>query len=161
MGSRIVLQHLHTRPAGDGRDLVTTATTTESVADAMVTTMKTLEFDATVNDVREFFLDDHVHMALVVRHGKVVTAIERADLSRTRDMRRWARDLGTLVGRSVRPSDDLASVHRAMVESSRRRLVVVDATRELLGLLCLKRHGRSFCRDEDVLARQLDVLGCD
>jgi len=52
--------------------------------------------------------------------------------------------------------DDLAVVSRAMEETGRRRLAVVDPGGRLAGLLCRKRSGRGFCSDEGVAARAAD-----
>lgn len=126
------------------------------VADAIVTEVKVLSIAATVAEVKAFFADDHVHLALVVDGVRVVTSIDRSDLAQVNDEGSLAKDLGTLEGRRVHPDEDLARVHRHMVGAAIRRLVVTDNEDRLVGLLCLKRHGQGFCRDEDVQARMLD-----
>lgn len=126
------------------------------VSDAMVTVIKVLDRNATLEEVVEFFADDHVHMALVVNGQRVLTAIERSDLAGDLVPGKLAVDLGTLTGRWVGPKEDLAFTQVRMIRAARRRLVVIDESGRLLGLLCLKRHGRGFCRNDDVLARQAE-----
>lgn len=128
------------------------------VVDAMVADVKVLQRDATYGDVVEFFADDHVHMALIVHDEQVLTAIDRSDLATDLDPRERAIDVGTLTGRWVGPLEDLLRVQERMIRTSRRRLVVLGDAGQFLGLLCLKRHGQGFCRDEDVLARQANSL---
>jgi hypothetical protein len=93
-------------------------------------------------------------MALVVdRDRRLVTTIERTDLVVCASSGTPAGELGTLGGRTVGPSDLLATAWGALVREGRRRLAVVDDSGRLLGLLCLKRDGRGFCSDEGVRAR--------
>lgn len=127
-----------------------------TVGDAAVTVVKALGPGATIADVEAFFEDDHVHLAVVVEGRRVLTAIERADLSGAGRPDQPARDIGTLVGRCAHADDDLARTSLRMIGQARRRLVVLDDEGRLLGLLCLKRHRRGFCSDEDVLARASD-----
>ncbi|WP_442880747.1 CBS domain-containing protein [Aeromicrobium sp.] len=123
------------------------------VADAMITEVKVFGLDTTVGDVRAFFADEHVHLVVVDDGSRVVTTIERSDIPGECDARSLARGLGTLEGRRVDPDEDLGVVRSHMVEMASRRFVVLDRYEHLVGLLCLKRHGRGFCRDEDVQAR--------
>ncbi len=123
-----------------------------AVQDAMLRRPRTTPAEATVAELRRFFADDHVHAALLVEDGeRLVAVLERDDLAGAAWWTR-ARDVGALAGRIVRPDADLATV-RASMHAGRRRLAVVDADGRLLGLLCLKRHGRGFCSDAEVAAR--------
>jgi CBS domain-containing protein len=109
---------------------------------------------ATVADVRDVLLDDHVHLVLVVdQDGALLTAIERADLD-SLNASTPALAVGTLRHRTVLPeiaADDALALMRA---SRIRRLAVVDRVGTLLGLLCLKRNGTGFCSDDDVMSRR-------
>jgi hypothetical protein len=60
----------------------------------------------------------------------------------------------------TRPDVDVEEVRLAMLAARHRRLAVVGAEGELLGLLCLKRSGSGFCSDEDVAARAADQASC-
>lgn len=124
----------------------------------MVTGVKVLEQDASISDLVEFFADDHVHMAVIVHDEHVLAVIERSDLAADLDPQGRAMDVGTQAGRWVGPFEELSRVRERMISTSRRRLVVLDDAGRFLGMLCLKTHGRGFCRDEDVLARQADSL---
>lgn len=125
----------------------------DRVADAMVTVPKTLAADATVDAVREFFRDGHVHMALVTDGSRLLSALVRDDLASTTPGEQPARELGTLGGRLVAPDADLETVLAQMRGAGIRRLAVTDPTGTLLGLLCLKQSGLGFCSDADVAAR--------
>ncbi|MEU6138581.1 CBS domain-containing protein [Nocardioides sp. NPDC047086] len=122
-----------------------------TVADAMVGRPKLLPVTATGRDVRELFLDDHVHAGLVVDGDRLLAVIERQDLAEVRDDEP-ATALGTLSGRTVGPQADLWSTWTWMTGAGIRRLAVVEDGR-CVGLLCLKRSGRGFCCDAGVWAR--------
>jgi CBS-domain-containing membrane protein len=122
------------------------------VVDVMVTRPKRHPPESGLEEIRALFEDDHVHMALIVdQAGRLVTTIERPDLADTAAAA--ARELGTLAGRTVRPSAALAAITSALVHSKRRRLAVVDDVGRLLGLLCLKRDGTGYCSDEGIRER--------
>ncbi len=129
-----------------------------TVRDAMVTIPTVLPASASVGDVRRFFADDHVHLAVLVEGGRVVTTLDRGDLAGVPD-RDAAAEHGRWRGRSVRPGALLQPVKDRMIDAGTRRLVVVDEQRRLLGLLCLKRSLGGFCSDADVLARAADLSG--
>jgi CBS-domain-containing membrane protein len=120
----------------------------------MVTVPKTHGPDTRLAEIRMLFEDDHVHMALIVAgDGRLLTTIERADLSEAIPGSTRARHVGTNVRRVVGPH---LSVEYAMAKlkwDCRRRLAVIDDSGRLLGLLCLKRHGDGFCSDEGVRRR--------
>jgi CBS domain-containing protein len=108
----------------------------------------------TVGELRAFFHDDHVHIALLVDGDRLICVVERADLTPALGAEAPAGAVGTLEGRTVRPDSDLSRTHVAMKRAGRRRLAVVSDDSRLLGLLCLKASGRGFCSDADVAARQ-------
>jgi CBS domain-containing protein len=107
----------------------------------------------TIGDLRAFFEDDHVHIALVVDHGELIGAVERSDLAEADDLAS-ALDVATLRGRAITPDVPLAAALGSLRRSGRRRLAVTGPDRELLGLLCLKASGDGFCSDADVAARR-------
>jgi hypothetical protein len=106
------------------------------VADAMATVYATHSADTTVDELRAFFSDDHVHMAVVVdRLGFLVTTIERAELE-GRPGRLVARQIGTLEGRVVRSADALRPVTDRLRRERRRRMAVfrfMTSPSEVLG----------------------------
>jgi hypothetical protein len=111
-------------------------------------------------EIREYLEDDHVHMALIVAiDGRLITTIERPDLEMAMvDTAALAQGVGTLEGRTISPSHDLATVTAALVRERRRRLAVVDTGGHLLGLLCLKRNGTGYCTDEGIRSRAAGAL---
>jgi CBS-domain-containing membrane protein len=124
------------------------------VAGVMVTSPKTHDPWCPLQTIRDFFDDDHVHMALVVApDGRLITTIERQDLVGATVGASCAGELGTLVGRTVAPSRAVAAAREKLSRERRRRLAVVDASGRLLGLLCLKRDGTGFCSDEGIRGR--------
>ncbi len=132
-------------------------TSGDRVADAMVTRPKTHAPQSTLAEIRAFFDDDHVHMALIVAPDRrLVTTIERADLSAVPPGMVLAAAIGTLAGRTVRPRDSLAAAAAALLPAGRRRLAVVDEMGRLLGLLCAKRDGTGYCSDAGIRSREAD-----
>jgi CBS-domain-containing membrane protein len=130
------------------------------VADAMVTCPKTHGLDTVVDEIRAFFVDDHVHMALIVASDRrLVTTIERPDLPASSSGSSWAVELGALPGRTVAPSAALDAVTAALLRDQRRRLAVVDDRGRLIGLLCLKKSGTGYCSDGDVRERAEEAEG--
>ncbi|WP_236791802.1 HPP family protein [Amycolatopsis sp. GM8] len=119
----------------------------------MVTVPKRLGADARIAHVRAEFENDHVHLVLVVdRDGRLVTAIERADLTPGLDDSSFASACGRLEGRTVSATTPVTAIAR-LLGSTRRRLAVVDDHGRLLGLVCLKRSRRGYCDDDGVRAR--------
>lgn len=106
----------------------------------------------TVGQLRAFFDDGHVHMALLVDGGELVGTVERSDLANVVDDRVSAREIARLDGRTITPDASLADALTATQCAGRRRLAVTNGG-ALLGLLCLKSNGSGFCSDEDVAAR--------
>jgi CBS-domain-containing membrane protein len=124
------------------------------VGDAMITGPKTHDVDTAADEIRAFFEDDHVHMALIVAADRrLVTTIERPDLCARPSGLALASKLGTLTGRTVSPSAALDAATEVLLRERRRRLAVVDDRGCLLGLLCLKKTGTGYCSDDDVRER--------
>jgi CBS domain-containing protein len=126
-----------------------------SVARAMVTSPKVFGPRLSRSDLDQLFTDDHVHAALVVDNGRLITVIQRTDLEESLPDADPC-SLGTLTGRVVAPDAPLAAVHARMRQERRRRLAVIDESGRLLGLLCLKKSGTGFCSDGDVRSRELE-----
>lgn len=125
----------------------------------MVTIPKTHGPETTLVDIRELFVDDHVHMALIVAgDGALLTTVERSDLLAADGATR-AVDLGTLDDRTVSPSCDLGTVVERLRAQGRRRIAVVDDTGRLMGLLCLKRDSSGLCTDDGVRRRSQALAG--
>jgi hypothetical protein len=132
-----------------------TVTADECVSEMAVTCPRIHPLSATVGDMRELFLDDHIHMALIVESGRLVAAVQRVDLGPGLADRVPARVIGTLAGRTVRPWASSSETLASMRTSRTRRLAVTGEDGSLLGLLCLKSTGRGFCSDADVAGRRL------
>lgn len=128
-----------------------------TTVDAMLHAPKVCGPQTSAADLRRLFADDHVHAALVVDDGRLMTVIERADIAAV-PVDRPARELGRLEGRTVRAQADLESTRQRMCAKQIRRLAVVDDHDVLLGLLCLKNTGLGFCSDHDVAARAAEKL---
>jgi len=125
------------------------------VADAMISCPKTHGLETGVGEIRAFFEDEHVHMALIVATDRqLVTTIERPDLLESSPAFSPAAELGTLTGRTACPAQPLGSVTAALVRDRRRRLAVVDDSGHLLGLLCLKKDGTGCCSDDSIRERR-------
>jgi hypothetical protein len=134
--------------AGDAR-------TGQFVADAMISCPKTHDLESTADEIRAFFEDDHVHMALIVKTDRrLVTTIERADLSARPPVVTLAAELGTLTGRTAGPAQKLDAVTAGLLREQRRRQAVVDDCGRLLGVLCLKKDGSGYCSDDNIRQRQ-------
>jgi CBS domain-containing protein len=124
------------------------------VVDAMVRFPKTHGPGSVLDDMRAFFADDHVHMALVVAaDGRLITTIERHDVAVALPGSTPASALGTLDGRTTRPADLLEAAAAALLGGQRRRLAVIDDSGRLVGLLCLKKNGTGYCSDGGIRER--------
>jgi hypothetical protein len=131
------------------------------VADAMISCPKTHDLATTVGEIRGFFEDDHVHMALIVATSRLlVTTIERPDLPARSPARSPAAELGALTRRTAKPAQALDAVTAALLREPRRRLAVVDDCGRLLGLLCLKKDGTGYCSDASIRQRQSSPDTC-
>lgn len=122
----------------------------------MVRQPKLCPVDVTIGQVQALFQDEHVHAALVVAAGRLVSVLERADVDGLPDSAEPAAPLGRLAGRTVSPTAPLEPTHQHMLSTGRRRLAVVDGEQQLLGLLCLKTSNTGFCSEEGVRARATD-----
>jgi CBS domain-containing protein len=118
----------------------------------MVTSPTVHDPRTTVAQLRAFFRDDHVHIALLVEDHKLVGTVDRSDLEATLKSQP-ASAIARLQGRTVRPDHTLAAAFKAMKRDDRRRLAVTSDDSTLLGLLCLKQSGLGFCSDADVRSR--------
>jgi hypothetical protein len=92
-------------------------------------------------------------MALLVDAGRLIAAVEPQDLDDDLGDDTPACFVGSLAGRTVAPNALLFAVRESMRRARRRRLAVTAAD-GLLGLLCLKANGLSFCSDDDVTSRR-------
>jgi predicted transcriptional regulator len=129
-------------------------TPSRTVATAVVGRPKVHRPTATVAQLRAFFRDDHVHMALLVDRGKLIGTVERADLGTTLSGATAALRIAKLEGRTIAPDAALSDALEAMKRAGRRRLAVTNIDGTLVGLLCLKASGVGFCSDRDVRSRR-------
>jgi CBS domain-containing protein len=129
------------------------ATVAHRVGDAMVTRPVLHGLSTTVGQLRRFFEDDHVHLALLVDAGTLIGTVERRDLPDELDDRMPARVIASLAGRTIRPDRPVTDALAMMRRGGRRRLAVTTKERRLLGLLCLKASGLGFCSDAGVKSR--------
>jgi len=121
----------------------------------MVTVPVTHDRNVTAGELRNLFLDEHIHMALLVDGHRLVAAVERGDLDPALPDDAPACGAGALHGRTVRPEADLGALLESMRTTGRRRYAVTDEGGTLRGLLCLKASSRGFCSDDDVASRRL------
>jgi hypothetical protein len=125
-----------------------------TAADAMLTIPARHPLAVTVQEIRDFFDDSHVHAALIVSpSGYLAAVVERDDIASSQALNAAAAPLGRLAGRTVAAGACLAEVQRAMQATGRRRAAVTSDNGRLLGLLCLKASRTGFCSDQDVRAR--------
>jgi hypothetical protein len=124
-----------------------------TVADAMLRRPRTNLVSSSVTDLRLLFADEHLHAALIVADGLLITVVDRVDVHPALAMNTPAASLGTRAGRTIGPMASLEQARQQLLTAGRRRLAVVDDQQRLLGLLCLKRSQDSFCSDQDVQAR--------
>jgi CBS domain-containing protein len=127
-----------------------------TVQDVMVTAPKTMLPTATVADAREFFADDHFHMALITRRGQLLGTLVRSDLPELGDDAAPALSRSHLDGRSVALHEPAEDVRVQLIRHGQRRLAVVDDAGLLAGLVCLKRKLTGFCSDADVAERDAE-----
>jgi CBS domain-containing protein len=143
--------------------VTTIRTPTRRVAEVMLREPRVLHHAATLDQALELFTSAHVHMVVLTETGRIggrlVGTLVRSDLPTTppgaaaaAPAVTWAR----LVGRTVHAELPAQRALQLLRAGGRRRAAVVDDDGRLLGLLCLKRHGRGFCSDEDVLAKHRD-----
>jgi CBS domain-containing protein len=131
------------------------------VADVLVRHPKTLPTDATVAQARQAFLDDHVHMLLLVDAGGHLTGtLVRTDLPDSAASADPARPYAQLNHRTVDASLPAEEARQLLVAQNQRRRAAIDNEGRLVGLLCLKRRRTGFCSDADVDARAADRRPC-
>lgn len=133
--------------------------TDRTVADVVVRHPKTLDAAATVGAARAELEDDHVHMLLLTRDGRLLGTLVRDDLATARDGEP-ALPYAVLAGRTIGPAVRADDALRRLRGRDERRRAVVDDGGRLIGLLCLKRRGTGFCSDHDVATRRsaCDIL---
>jgi CBS domain-containing protein len=107
-----------------------------------------------VAELRSFFGDEHVQMALLVDRGRLLGTVERGDLSSAVSGDQPATTVAKLEERTGGPDAPLPAAFDAMTRQGRRRLAVTGDDLMLLGLLCLKAGGNGFCSDADVRQRR-------
>lgn len=128
----------------------------QNVAEAMISRPAVHPPSATVGDLRAFFDDDHVHVALLADGDRLVGVVERGDIAGGLADDMPARSVATLRGRTIDPAAGASDALESMRREGRRRLAVVAGDGALVGLLCLKSGGGGFCSDADVCSRRLD-----
>lgn len=122
-----------------------------AVEDAMLRQPTLSKADTTVDELVDFFVDDHRHAAIIVDgRGRLLSIVERADLQNAASGDQPGRTIGSVAGRTVEPSADLLRTWETMRAHGRRRLAVTDENGALLGLLAMKRTGLGFCTDAGV-----------
>ena len=127
-----------------------------TVAEVVVRLPKTLGPEATVDQARSAFDDDHVHMLLLTEDGRLLGTLVRADVPPDAAGADPALRYAVLAGRTLAPTVGADEARRLLVSRDERRAAVVDAGGRLVGLLCLKRRRTGFCSDADVAARAAD-----
>lgn len=130
-----------------------TSTITTTVADLAVRAPKVLPVEASVADVREMFASDHVHLALIVDGDRLVTTIERTDISAEAPADGLARTWGSLTGRTIDHAARIGEAWELLSRGQRRRLAVIEGDGHLIGLLCLKNSRTGFCSDSGIASR--------
>lgn len=154
----VAVPHGSTADVDHPRDLAVLAqdSTGPAVADVMLPTPTVLGSAATVADVRAFFRRERVHLAIVADDdGVVLSTLVRDDVAGIDDTVP-AVEVGRWHDRWVGPGESAGPVRERMARDGVRRLVVVDADRRLLGLLCLKRRLTGFCSSADVASRRAE-----
>lgn len=146
-----------TAPATSRRGAPTAAT----VTDAMITDVKVSNARTTVRELWELFADDHVHAAVIVEKGVLLTVVVRTDLAGNHHAAAAAARLGSLRGRVVAADANLEQARQHLLTTGGRRLAVVAADGRFCGLLCLKGSRQGFCSDLDVRARSAGSRGSD
>ena len=124
------------------------------VEDEMLRRPKSWPTSLTVGDAREVLGDDHLHAILVVDGAVLRGVIVEGDVPDDVEDDQHALVHARLDGRTVRVGATLDEARELLEQSRSRRLAVVDDAGLLVGLLCLKRHGRGFCSDAGVEARR-------
>ena len=132
-----------------------------TVGEVAITAPTTLPADTTLEQVRAAFTDAHVHVVLLVEdprlpRTRLLGTLVRDDLPDGAPGSTTALELATLTGRTVDPATPVIDARRRLLASGQRRLAVVGPRHELVGLLCLRFDGSSFCTDAGVAARDVE-----
>ena len=127
--------------------------TTEPVDRVMVRRPKTLPADASLTWAQDAFQDDHVHMLLLTRAGRLLGTLVRDDLPPP-GTQGAALSWAMLAGRTVPPQATVAEVRQLLEGLGARRAAVTAADGTLLGLVCLNRRRTGFCSDAGVTSRR-------
>jgi len=128
--------------------------TRQTVVDVVVRLPKTLSPYTTVAEARRALdEDDHIHMLLITRAGRLLGTLVRDDLPASADGASIALDYAVIRGRTIAPGTSAEQARLQLSSRGERRRAVVDHEGRLLGLLCLKRSHTGFCSDDDVQSR--------
>ena len=99
-------------------------------------------------------------MLLITRGSTLLGTLVRSDLDASSGESPHpdepALSYASITGRTIGGSEHATSALSLLVSRGERRRAVVDSDGVLLGLLCVKRHGRGFCSDTDVESRAAD-----
>lgn len=121
------------------------------VRDAMLHNPTVHPADVTVGEARAAFdASDKMRMLLIATRGVLISTLTRSDLDPGDADWALAVEFGAVRGRTVDPDEALAQTLEGMKSGSIRRLAVVDDTRRIHGLLCLKSSLDGFCTDAAV-----------
>lgn len=97
----------------------------------MLTIATVSDSATTLRDIYAMFDDDHVHAAVIVADGVLITVIERTDLESASRDHDPAVHLGTLHGRVIAPDTPLEQARQRMLRAGRRHLAVIRRRRHL------------------------------
>ncbi|MBT0771610.1 CBS domain-containing protein [Kineosporia sp. J2-2] len=132
-----------------------------TVADVMLRRPKTLPAGATVAQARAAFLDDHVHLLLLVDgQDRLTGTLQRDDIpDSAAGTERTIGYLSTAADRTVGPALCAEDARQLLLAAGQRRRAVVDPGGRLIGLLALKRRLTGFCSAADVASRAAEREG--
>jgi CBS domain-containing protein len=113
------------------------------VADVMLRSPKTLAAYAPVSEVRRLLENPSVQMVLLVHGERLAGVITEVPADAPDDGQ--AVDFAELQPETIGPAESAAIAFKRTSASPNRRLVVVDAQGNLVGLLCLNVNRTRFC----------------
>jgi len=120
----------------------------DRVADVMLSHPKTLPANATVGDVRAFFENPKVMMAVLVDGDRFRGTIERDGLPPDAADDASALEYAPPDAPTISPDSGVEDALEALEGIESRRLVVLEADgTTLLGLVCLNSSRTHFCQD--------------
>ena len=125
----------------------------KAVGDLLVRRPKTLPCDTTVAQARACFADDHVHMLLLTKRGRLLGTLVRTDLRAEYGDTDLALTYSRLSGRTVAVDLPAETARKFLMALGQRRLAVMDEGGMLVGLLCLKSRLTGFCGATDIASR--------